>query len=140
MNCRVTQLVQDRSWETLRQNLETLREEARFMADRVAAVKLGTVAKHAQARIARCRDEIMKGSDSTWICMNSPVRIALITCPAFEGGRGVFARDCRSRLKDRIHVSLFRLLTLSSTRHGRGRPGGIGAGSRALSESQRRPA
>ena len=58
MNSHLTRLTQDKFWETLYEDLDGLTEDARFMTDREAGVKLSTVVVAAQARIARYREKI----------------------------------------------------------------------------------
>jgi hypothetical protein len=58
MNGRLTRLTQDKFWETLYQDLDALGEEARFMTDREAGVKLSTVVVAARSRIVRYREKI----------------------------------------------------------------------------------
>jgi len=63
MNSRLTKLTQDKFWETLHEDLDTLAEEAKFMTDREAGLKLSSVVAAAQARIARYRERIAGDQD-----------------------------------------------------------------------------
>ena len=54
-NNRLTPLTQDKFWEELYQDLDVLIEEAKFMPDREAGMKLWTVVLAAQAGISRYR-------------------------------------------------------------------------------------
>lgn len=54
---RLTRLTQNTFWETLYEDLDTMGEEAKFMIDGEAGVKLSTVVAAAQARIARYREK-----------------------------------------------------------------------------------
>jgi len=58
VNARLTSLTQGKFWESLDEDLETAREEARLLADREAGVKLAAVIVVAQARIARFRERL----------------------------------------------------------------------------------
>jgi hypothetical protein len=64
MNSQLTKLTQDKFWETLYEDLDTLAEEAKFMNDRAAGVKLSTVVVAAQARIVRYREKITGEQDT----------------------------------------------------------------------------
>ena len=55
---RLARLTQNKFWETLCEDLDTLGAEAKFMTDGEAGVKLSTVVAAAQALIERYRERI----------------------------------------------------------------------------------
>lgn len=54
-NSQINRLTQDRFWETLEEELETMGEDAKFLKDPRAAAALGAVVAAARARIVRYR-------------------------------------------------------------------------------------
>jgi hypothetical protein len=58
MTGRLARLTQNKFWETLCEDLDTLGAEAKFMTDGEAGVKLSTVVAAAQALIERYRERI----------------------------------------------------------------------------------
>ena len=63
MNGHLTSLALDKFWEKLREDLDRVAEDARFMMDREAGVKLSTVVAAAQARVVRYRERIAADQD-----------------------------------------------------------------------------
>jgi hypothetical protein len=63
MNSHLTRLTQDKFWETLHEDLDALAEEAKFLSDREAGLKLSSIVVAAQTRIARYRERIAGDQD-----------------------------------------------------------------------------
>lgn len=57
-NAQLTPLTQGKFWESLDEDLEAAREEARLLADREAGMQFAAVIAVAQARIARYRERL----------------------------------------------------------------------------------